>query len=411
MTEIVLAVLAGTLTVAAPCILPMLPILLGASIGHTSRSRPLAIVLGFVTTFAATALVLGTLVDAAGVSALVLRHVAIALLAIFGVLMIWPAPLAFVTARLGGVFQRANAVGDAVGSGNLGGFVLGTTIGVLWTPCAGPMLGSILTLVATAESLGHAGTLLVAYAIGAALPMLAIAYGGRGATLRARRLAPYMHRVQQAFGVVVIATAIAMHQQWDTLLSARLAGLFADAEASTRASVLADHGPAPELAGIEAWLNSAPLTMRSLRGKVVLVDFWTFGCGNCVSTLPYVTAWYERFKDQGLVVLGVHTPEFPFERPTASVRAAVERFGITYPVAQDNGYATWKAYDNHYWPAQYLVDRHGTIVRKHFGEGQYDEMEAAIRALLAPSEGASTHALAIDARREAARNAFPVTFA
>jgi cytochrome c biogenesis protein CcdA/thiol-disulfide isomerase/thioredoxin len=381
-TEIALALLAGTVTVAAPCILPMLPILLASSIGHPSRARPVFFVLGFVTTFSAAALLLGRAVDASGASATAVRSAAIILLATFGVLMIWPAPLAYVTARLGRVFTRANAFGNAAGSGNLGGFVLGSTIGVLWTPCAGPMLGSILTLVATAQDPTHAATLLVAYAVGAGLPMLAIAYGGQGVARNTRRLAPFTHSIQQAFGVVVIATALIMHQQWDTVLSANLSALFAGADAATRASVLDDHGPAPELAGIETWLNSAPLTIRSLRGKVVLVDFWTFGCGNCVATLPYVSAWYDRYKDRGLVVLGVHTPEFPFERPTASVRAALERFGIAYPVAQDNAYGTWKAYDNHHWPAQYLVDRHGTIVLKHFGEGHYDEMETAIRTLL-----------------------------
>ena len=146
--------------------------------------------------------------------------------------------------------------------------------------------------------------------------------------------------------------------------------------------VLVDRGPAPEFAGVDTWLNSAPLTMNDLRGKVVLVDFWTYSCINCLRTLPYVRKWHEKYKDQGLVVIGVHTPEFAFERRTSNVQTAIRRFGVNYPVGQDNQYATWHAYKNQYWPASYLIDRNGRIMHQHFGEGGYEEMEAAIRALL-----------------------------
>jgi len=141
--------------------------------------------------------------------------------------------------------------------------------------------------------------------------------------------------------------------------------------------------PAPNFAGIEKWLNSDPLTIQQLQGKVVLVDFWTYTCINCIHTLPYVTSWYDKYKDQGLVVVGVHTPEYPFERSTANVKDAIKRFNIHYPVAQDNRYATWEAYNNQYWPAYYLIDKSGKIVYTHFGEGDYAETEATIKRLLA----------------------------
>ncbi len=160
-------------------------------------------------------------------------------------------------------------------------------------------------------------------------------------------------------------------------LPARAAGEPAGGDAG------ADYGAAPEFAGISAWLNSPPLTLAGLRGKVVLIDFWTYSCINCLRTLPFLTRWYDSYRDRGLVVVGVHTPEFGFERSTANVRTAIGRFGIRYPVAQDNGFATWKAYDNQFWPAEYLVDRNGHVVLKHFGEGRYDETENAIRSLLA----------------------------
>jgi thiol-disulfide isomerase/thioredoxin len=146
---------------------------------------------------------------------------------------------------------------------------------------------------------------------------------------------------------------------------------------------LYDYGAAPEFAGIERWLNTEPLTLTSLRGKVVLVDFWTYSCSNCIRTLPYVRRWYDTYKHKGFMVVGVHTPEFPHEHKTKNVQAAIERHGIAYPVAQDNKYATWKAYDNKFWPAAYLIDRNGRIMLKHYGEGRYDEMENAIRTLLA----------------------------
>jgi thiol-disulfide isomerase/thioredoxin len=152
---------------------------------------------------------------------------------------------------------------------------------------------------------------------------------------------------------------------------------------ATIAGELKNSSPAPEFTGIEKWLNSDPLTIQQLRGKVVPVDFWTYTCSNCINTLPYVKGWHEKYKDQGLVVVGVHTPEFPFERSTDNVKTAIKRFDIRYPVAQDNRYATWSAYENQYWPTFYLIDRTGQVVYTHFGEGQYAQTEAAIKALLA----------------------------
>jgi cytochrome c-type biogenesis protein len=226
MIEIVLALLAGAVTVAAPCILPMLPILLGASVGGTSRARPFCIVLGFVSTFAATALVFGLFADALGASPHVVRQVAITLLGLFALLMIWRRPWELLTARLGSVLIRVGDFGRGAGSGSAGGLVIGMTLGVLWTPCAGPVLASILTLIATAENVARAAVLLVCYAIGAGLPMLAIAYGGQRAWSRARRLAPYTHRLQQAFGVVMVSTAIAMYLEYDLLATAWLAAFY-----------------------------------------------------------------------------------------------------------------------------------------------------------------------------------------
>src|SRR6185312_6995305 len=155
-----------------------------------------------------------------------------------------------------------------------------------------------------------------------------------------------------------------------------------DAKAGPRATLTSTHAAAPNFVGVKAWLNSGPLNIADLRGKVVLIDFWTYGCYNCVNTLPHVTRLYDTYKDKGFVVVGVHTPEFPFEKSTDNVQAAIKRYGIRYPVAQDNEYATWNAYHNRYWPAQYIVDRNGTIVFEHAGEGQYEEIERTVQTLL-----------------------------
>lgn len=214
-----LALLAGMLTVAAPCVLPMLPVVLGASLGQTQRARPLFIALGFALAFSIVALLFGAASQSLGWSPDSLRDAAMALLLVFGLLMIWPWPLQWLSMHASGVLNRVSSLGERAGSGNLGGLLLGLTLGAVWTPCAGPVLGSILTLVATEPDTGRAALLLVCYSLGAALPMLGIAWGGQVASTRVRQLARHAHRVQQGFGVVVIGVAMAMYFQYDSLIT------------------------------------------------------------------------------------------------------------------------------------------------------------------------------------------------
>jgi len=223
MFNLVLALLAGVVTVAAPCTLPMLPILLGASLGQTGKARPALIALGFVVSFSATALLLSAITDILDFDPNSLRTGAAVLLLGFGVLMIWPAPFEWLSIRLGGVTNGSSA---ASRQGNIGGFVLSTTLGLIWTPCAGPVLGSILTVVATSRDTGWAGALLVVYAIGAAIPMLAIAYGGQAVTTRVRSIARISPKLQQGFGVVVIGFALLSYFQYDTLIVAWLTAFY-----------------------------------------------------------------------------------------------------------------------------------------------------------------------------------------
>ncbi len=393
MVQILIAILAGILTAGAPCILPILPILLGTSVGRMGRWRPLFIVAGFVIVFAVLGVFLSFLTAHLGIDPNTFRDVALVLLGVFGLLMIWPKPFELLTIRMSGIINRASRAGSAR-QDNLGGFILGMTLGVVWTPCAGPVLGAILTLVAAQNNPARAAVLLLAYSAGAGIPMLVIAYGSQYVTTRIRGIARYSVRLQQIFGVLIILLGFAMYRNYDVAVENHLAAYFPstpglearlpqkNAPAGVEKIAFRDHGPAPEFTGIAKWLNSGPLTVKGLKGKVVLIDFWTYSCINCIRTLPYVTGWYDTYKDSGFVVVGVHTPEFPFEKNTANVADAIRRFNIHYPVAQDNDYATWNAFKNEYWPAEYLIDRDGKIVYEHSGEGNYDHTENAIRELL-----------------------------
>jgi cytochrome c biogenesis protein CcdA/thiol-disulfide isomerase/thioredoxin len=388
--QILLALGAGIATAASPCILPMLPLLLGASatrsnaMGADSHYRPLFIVLGFIVSFASTALLFGATTRVLGLSQQVLRNASIAVLLISGILLVSPTLLERAMAPFGRLADLAQRLGNRAGAGHAGGLLLGVSLGLLWTPCAGPVLASVLALIATDQQSQHAASMLVAYSVGAGLPMLAIAYGGRAVTARARGMARNTGAIRQIFGGMVIVTAAAMYFHVDVGAVAWLSRLFSgnsdQASAEIGKATIGDR--APEFSGIDNWFNSSPLTMAQLRGKVVLVDFWTYDCINCVNTLPHIKRWNELYKKQGLAVVGVHTPEFSFERETDNLRAAIARWGIEYPVAQDNGFRTWAAWHNEYWPAVYLVSREGRVVFKHVGEGDYARIEQQIQDAL-----------------------------
>lgn len=393
MLDHLLAVGAGAATAASPCILPMLPLVLGASAvpgaSAASRTRPLFIVLGFVLSFASAALAFGASLRVLGLSPAGLKNVAIAVMLVAGILLWWPALMERLAARAGGLADAAHRLGSLGGAGAVGGLLMGASLGLLWTPCAGPALASALALVATRQQLPEAFGLLSAYAAGAGLPMLAVAYGGRAITARVRSAGRWGVVIRRVLGTAVIATALAMGAGWDVSAARWLSAMEGNAStgptsaAAPPASGLAGRpAHAPEFTGITQWFNGPPRRMADLRGRVVLVDFWTHGCINCLNTLPHLRRWHLRYKDRGLAVVGVHTPEFAIERDPAAVQAAIRRWQIDYPVALDNGWHTWTAWRNEYWPAVYLVDRQGRIVFHHVGEGDYDVIEAAIQQAL-----------------------------
>ena len=412
MTLLIIAYLGGALTILSPCILPILPFVFARADQSFMRST-LPMLVGMAATFA----VVATLAAAGGSWAVHAneygRFAALALLAVFGVSLISPRISGIVTRPIVDLGNRMLKASNKPGTSPAvaSSLLLGVATGLLWAPCAGPILGLVLTGAALNGANLQTTLLLLAYAAGAATSLaLALTVGGKIFAGMKRSLG-FSERTRQALGTAVLAGVAVIALGLDTGLLARFSyasttsveqtvidrlhatptdGASSVASNTTATadkahpfrSNLSNEGDAPSLDGAVEWLNSPPLTTERLRGKVVLVDFWTYSCINCIRSVPYVRAWAEKYKDQGLVVIGVHAPEFAFEKKIDNVRKAVGDFKITYPVAIDNNYKIWRAFDNSYWPAHYLIDAKGRIRYHHFGEGDYNQTEQAIQDLL-----------------------------
>jgi cytochrome c biogenesis protein CcdA/thiol-disulfide isomerase/thioredoxin len=396
------AFLAGIVTVLSPCVLPVLPILLSAGVAQ-GRYRAFGIILGLVLSFSFFTLALTSIINLTGISANVLRYIAIGLITFFGLTMLFPRFgdwFAGKTAGIANIGLRVQEKSAALGSGFWPGFLLGIALGLIWTPCAGPILATITTLVATNAINLTTVLATVSYSLGTALPMFLIMYGGNKIAASTTALAPYTELIRKIFGALMILGALAIAFHFDVVLQQLAIKYFPiltidtnetvkkeleKLHKETTMSAFSSSEPgslAPDFVGISRWFNTSPLTIDQLRNKVVLVDFWTYSCINCVRTLPYLKNWYAKYKDQGFVLIGVHTPEFEFEKNPLNVQDAIKRFGIEYPVALDDHYSTWQAYHNRYWPAHYLINKDGIIYHVHFGEGAYLQTENAIRTLL-----------------------------
>lgn len=395
---LVFAFLAGTLTIISPCTLPVVPLLVGAA-APDGRPRVTWLLVGFGGAFLLVTVVLASAFAAVGVTTATLRTLAALGLGAAGAALVvpwlgarWEASSSRL-ARLGG---RVSAGGRSPGSWR--SVLMGAAIGLLWAPCVGPLMAAVIAAAATGGPSPQTVGVASAYVLGAAIPLGLIARGGQRA-VRAMGTPRRRATLQRSFGALMVLSAVLILTGLDLPLETaastfglpNLGGASATGEAAVTpipgSVALEDLGPAPELTGITAWINSAPLTMASLRGKVVLVHFWTFDCINCLHVQPYVKAWYAQYASAGLVVIGVHTPELSFERDLTNVRQAVAQDGVEFPVAFDPAYATWNAYHNQYWPAFYFVDRAGQIRHEHFGEGDYAASEQVIRELLAEPAG------------------------
>ena len=403
MLIILLAYLGGVLTILSPCILPVLPFVFARADRSFVRST-LPLLAGMAGTFA----IVATLAAVGGGWAIranaIGRWAALILLALFGIALVFPAisdrmtrPLVALGSRLS---ERQPGEKESVWSSA----VLGVATGLLWAPCAGPILGIIFTAAAIQGASAGTTLLLLAYALGAATSLaLALLVGGK-LFARMKKSLGASERIRQVLGVLVLVGVAAIALGLDTrvlskLSSAQTASLEsglarklgasqATNETSARTGkmgelILPVEGTLPPLDGLGPWFNSPPLTREQLRGKVVVIDFWTYSCINCLRSLPYLKAWDAKYRKDGLVIIGVHAPEFAFEREPANVARAIEDLGIRYPVALDNGYKLWNALKNNYWPAHYFVDAQGRVRFHHFGEGEYAMSERVIRQLLA----------------------------
>ncbi len=416
MTLLIIAYLGGVLTILSPCILPVLPFVFARAEQPFVKST-LPMLIGMALTFAGVA----TLAAVGGSWAVHAnefgRYLALALLGLFGVTLLFPQiasrltqPIVTLGSRLS---QSASGPGSAPTIGSA--LLLGVATGLLWAPCAGPILGLVLTGAALQGANVGTSLLLLAYSAGAATSLaLALMVGGRVFAVMKRTLGAG-EWVRRGLGVAVLCGVVVIGLGADTGILARLSSastssveqalldafkaddappapnLVASASMTLAAddarqgvqSNLPVEGQFPSLDGAVEWLNGPPLTTEQLRGKVVLIDFWTYSCINCIRTVPYTRAWAEKYKDQGLVVIGVHSPEFAFEKKVDNVKQAIDDFDIGYPVAIDNDFKVWRAFQNNYWPAAYLIDAKGQLRYHHFGEGNYDTTEKAIQDLLA----------------------------
>jgi len=392
-----IAFVGGLLTVLSPCILPVVPFLFAGT--QRQRSSILLILVGMALTFAlvsSLAVVSSEWVIQASNTG---RHVALGVMALFG--------LSLISARVGDWLARPFVwLGNRLDpdtrkkSGPLSSIMLGVATGLLWAPCAGPILGVILTGAMLQGASAQTSLLLLAYGAGSALSLGTLIFAGRGLVNRLKPSIPFTGWLRRGAGVAVLGAAALIATGTDKTL---LAGTSSEGLAGVETSVLQNvpkvldylvskvradspidtgQGRMPSLSGAVQWLNSPALRAEDLRGKVVLVDFWTYDCINCQHTLPYVKEWEKKYAKDGLLVIGVHTPEYGYERIIENVREQVQKLGITYPVAIDNNYAIWRNFDNQYWPAHYLIDAKGQVRYSHFGEGGYQTQEQMIRQLL-----------------------------
>ncbi|HTJ23643.1 MAG TPA: cytochrome c biogenesis protein CcdA [Gemmatimonadaceae bacterium] len=412
---LILAFVGGILTILSPCILPVIPLVFAAR-GRAFLRETIPMLIGLAAAFAASAAIGAGAAHWLASAAAVGRIVAIVVVGLVGAALLLPRlaqrlvqPVVSFGASLS---SRATPGGDARGS-VAARVMLGAAIGMLWAPCAGPILA--LLVAGTARSPWRESVqALFAFALGGAVSLGAALWLGKRAGARMRWVHVYEETIRRATGGAALACSVLVATGWDrsvfrladfvstahaeTLVLQRfspaqrpmtvepdVAAIFAPAKAApTRAirGLRTEARPMPGFAGATTWINSGPLTLDSLRGKVVLIDFWTFQCYNCLNALPHVKALYEKYHKEGLVVIGVHTPELPQERVVDNVRREVKRLGIAYPVVVDNDYAIWNAYHNQYWPAAYYADASGELRFSHFGEGAYDEQDQAVARLL-----------------------------
>lgn len=379
------AFVAGIVTILSPCILPILPIILSGVVGEkVDKQKPYGIVTGFVLSFTFFILFLSSIVSITNIPADTMRNVSIVIIFAFGLSYLLPS-FQKIIEQLFTIFARFTP-NTTNKNGFLGGTVIGFSLGLLWTPCVGPILASVISLAISGVVTFNAFLITLFYSIGTAIPMLVIILTGRRFTERIGNA----EKIQKVFGVIMILMSVAIYFNLDRNFQTYILKTFPNYgtnltkfEENADINMNSTSIVSPKIIVGGEWFNTeTPLQIDELKGKVVLIDFWTYTCINCQRTLPYLAGWHEKYEDDGLIVIGVHSPEFEFEKKASNVQKALKDFGIKYPVVQDNEFKTWKSFNNHYWPAKYIFDKNGKLVYSHFGEGKYNETEEVIQELL-----------------------------
>ncbi len=390
--EMGLSFLEGLALILSPCILPVLPLLLSSSVAGGKR-KSIGMVLGFVLSFTLFALFSRKLILLLGIDLAIFKNASLILLGCFALILFserLSEKFSQYTQKLsvwgqGSVAQHGNK------SGYLSGMYLGFLIGLVWTPCAGPILAAALVQIIRQENDLQAFFIVSSFAFGAGVPMFILTLLGNQVMTKIKGLNQYTSIIRKAMGVLMLVAVVVMWMGWDTTLYSSPASIEKNTNSKAgnekkRDEVIdgVEAYPAPDFSGIEAWLNTneKKLKMPDLKGKVVLIDFWTYSCINCIRTLPYITSWDRKYRSKGLVIVGVHAPEFEFEKKIENVKSAIKKHSIQYPVAIDNHLDTWTNFKNRYWPAHYLINKQGNVVYTHFGEGHYEITEKNIRFLL-----------------------------
>ena len=389
---LIIAFLGGMISLLSPCTLPVIPLLFAGFQGQ--RRHILALLAGMIVMFTLVALVATAASNWIAQATIAGRWVALVVLAIAALALIFPT---FAQRIAGPAVSAGNLLNTRSGQtrGTLSAFLAGLAVGLLWSPCAGPILGAIFTLNIAGHSAIATGALLAAYGSGCALMLGLLVIGGRALMAPLRARSALMERLRKGAGVVMLATVAFNATGMTSVLKGAngvadrlensLLTLAKPATAPVKLQPVVMTEPSsqlPSLSGGTGWVNGDPVTSDSLRGKVVLIDFWTWDCINCQHTLPHVRDWAQKYQAQGLVVIGVHTPEYPWEKPLASVQKAVTKWQLPYRVVTDNNYKIWNAFGNQYWPAHYYFDAKGQLRYTSFGEGNYEQQEKVIQQLL-----------------------------